>query len=370
MSFGKEIALFFFTKGPDIPFGGKIKNHFSCNCEAITNRLCTSPNRSFSIICANGYSNLKSHLLLCIPNYQMIYDNRENVVANMLNFVKVDKKTNNIFKWCELVVSENLCFSYVEKKLVRENSCREPISRGTLMKYLDSLAFEVQLVLANLLPERFGLIFDGWDDGSSNNYFGVFVIWWDVKLASNQVYLLRLCPLVRAADFGAASHLESIEKFLHDVGKTLANVGCFMGDNCRTNIALANRAEKPFIGCHSHRLNLAVKLYIVPYQHLLMKVSNFILNYLINDDIFSILRSHLSYPVSSTDQFSYDIVDDEEECWISQRGRMRSQADQTICSKMVRNFHDVATIYTDEAIPQCWCMGAYDSRSNSPSKSR
>ena len=118
MSFGKEIALFFFTKGPDIPFGGKIKNHFSCSCETITNRLRTSPNQSFWIICANGYSNLKSHLLLCISNYQTIYDNRENVVANMLNFVKVDKKTNNIVKWCELVVLENLCFSYVENDIV------------------------------------------------------------------------------------------------------------------------------------------------------------------------------------------------------------------------------------------------------------
>ena len=177
MSFGKEIALYFYTKGPDIQYGGKIKNHFSCKCEALTNRLCSSLNRLFSIVCANGYSNLKTHLLTCIPNSQTIYDDRDIVVADLRNFVNVDKKTNNIFKWCELVVSENLCFSYVEKKLVHENSCREPISRCTLMKYLDSLGFEVQLVLANLLPEKFGLIFDGWDDGSSTNYFGVFVIW-------------------------------------------------------------------------------------------------------------------------------------------------------------------------------------------------
>ena len=250
MSFGKEMALFFFSKGPDIQHGAKIKNHFSCKCEALTNRLCSSPNRLFSIICANGYSNLKTHLLTCIPNYQTIYDDRNIVVADMRNFVNVDKKTNNIFKRCELVESENLCSSYVEKIRIRENSYREPISRCTLMKYLDSLGFEVQQVLANLLPEKFGLIFDGWDDGSSNIYFGVFVIWWDQKHSANRVYLLRLCSLIRAADFGAASHLESIEQFLRDVGKTIENVACFMGDNCRTNIAFANRAEKPFTGCH------------------------------------------------------------------------------------------------------------------------
>ena len=54
----------------------------------------------------------------------------------------------------------------------------------------------------------------------------------------------------------------------------IENVACFMGDNCCTNIALGNRAEKPYIGCHSHRLNLAVKVYMLSHEHLLNKVTN------------------------------------------------------------------------------------------------
>ena len=71
----------------------------------------------------------------------------------------------------------------------------------------DSPFFEVQQVLINLL-ERFGLIFDKWDNGSSVNYLEIFVIWWDEKLAANRVYLPRMCPFVRVPAFGPASHLE------------------------------------------------------------------------------------------------------------------------------------------------------------------
>jgi hypothetical protein len=89
------------------------------------------------------------------------------------------------------------------------------------MKYLDCLSGEVEGVLKNILPEKLGIHYDAWDDGNSTNYFDVFVIWWDEKRQQNRVYLLRLCPLVRPDDYGADSHLESIEKFLANLGKMM-----------------------------------------------------------------------------------------------------------------------------------------------------
>ena len=200
MSFGKEIASFFFTKGAEeIVEGNKIKSTFRCNSVQIVGKECTSRGL-FKIVTANGYSNLRSHLAVCIPNFQAIYDARDLVPVgpDIRQFVKVDKKSFNIFKWIEWVVEDNLPFSFCEKKRTRENSSRDPISRTSLMKYLDSLAWEVQLVLTTILPDKFGLLFDGWDDGNSTNYFGVFVIWWDEQRIANRVYLLRLCPLVGA----------------------------------------------------------------------------------------------------------------------------------------------------------------------------
>jgi hypothetical protein len=79
---------------------------------------------------------------------------------------------------------------------------------------------------------------------------------------------------VRSDDYGADSHLESIEKFLTNLGKTMVNVTVMMGDNCTTNLSLANKANKPFIGCYSHRLNLAVKSFVRPQQLLLSKINS------------------------------------------------------------------------------------------------
>ena len=131
--------------------------------------------------------------------------------------------------------------------------------------------------------------FDGWDDGKLTKYFVVFVVWSDEKrlciyyyrdsvlckyTLQNRMYLLRLCPLVKYENYGADSHVESIEKFLGGIGKTMANISVMMGDNCTTNISLANKAHKPFIGCYSHRLNLAVKFCVRPQQPLLAKINS------------------------------------------------------------------------------------------------
>ena len=260
MSFGKDIATYFFTKeGEEVGADNKVKTIFKCNSAHLIGKECASKGL-FKVVISNGYTNLRSHLTICIPNWQSIYDERgiRPVGDDIRQYVKVDKKSYNIYKWIEWVVQENLAFSFCDKKLTRENSSREPISRTSLMKYLDCLAWAVQLVLSSIVPDQFGLLFDGWVDGNSTNYFGVFVIWWDEKREQNRVYLLRLCPLVKCDNYGADSHVEPIVKFLGGIGKTMANVSVIMGDNCTTNISLANKAHKPFIGCYSHRLNLAV----------------------------------------------------------------------------------------------------------------
>lgn len=144
MAFGKDIASFFFTKGEDVVEGNKTKAIFQCNSAHIVGKE-FSTKGIFKVVTANGYSNLRSHLATCIPNYQTIYDARDlaPVGTDMRQFVKVDKKSYNIYKWIEWVVEDNLPFSFCEKRHTRENMCHEPISRTSLMKYLDCLASEV-----------------------------------------------------------------------------------------------------------------------------------------------------------------------------------------------------------------------------------
>ena len=233
---------------------------------------------SFSVLATAGFQKLKTHLKDCISNYASLYENREIAGENndIRNFIRVDKKSQNLYRWIEWIVSSNLPFSFVSNDLTRLNTqnSREPISRTTLMKYMDQLGFEIEGVLSEILPDRFALAFDGWDNGNQTNYCGVFVMWHDEVKAKDHVYLLRLAPLLRLDNFGANSHIETLNGFLARIGKTMANVVVLCGDNCETNLAIARRSGIHFMGCHSHRFNLSVKLFLPPDEGLLDKVNS------------------------------------------------------------------------------------------------
>ena len=139
-------------------------------------------------------------------------------------------------------------------------------SGHTLLKYMDQLAFEVEGKLSVLLPNQFGILFDGWDNGNSKNCCGIFVNWYNKEEKAVRTYLLRLAPLIRCDDFGAGSHIKTIGVFLANIGKSWDNVAVIMGDNTETNLVIARRSGKPFLGCFSHRLNLGVKVFLRPYR--------------------------------------------------------------------------------------------------------
>ena len=209
-----------------------------------------------------------------MPDCVKIYEARDKDV-DIRNFVRVDTKSQNLFRWIEWTVSSHLPFSFVENELTRVNTAntRTNISRTTLMKYMDQLGYEIESILSAILPDRFGLAFDGWDNGKNIYYCGVFVMWYDDKRKCDRVYLLRLAPLLRSDDYGADSHIKTLTSFLARVGKTMENVVVICGDNCETNLAIARRSGIHFTGCHSYRLNLDVKLFLLPDEHIMDKVS-------------------------------------------------------------------------------------------------
>jgi hypothetical protein len=56
-------------------------------------------------------------------------------------------------------------------------------------------------------------------------------------------------------------------------GKGLSNLVYLVGDNAPVNTCLADLLEVPFIGCASHRFNLACKTYLEEYEETLSKIS-------------------------------------------------------------------------------------------------
>jgi hypothetical protein len=112
------------------------------------------------------------------------------------------------------------------------------------------------------------LIFDGWSEDSVH-FIGLFITLTakDAKAMApfSEIYLLAFAPLLDETTFTAANHRDFIVATLEWYHLPVSNLICLIGDNCNTNCATADLVGVPLLGCHSHRLNLAVEAYIDKY---------------------------------------------------------------------------------------------------------
>ena len=71
-------------------------------------------------------------------------------------------------------------------------------------------------------------------------------------------HLMAFQPLLDETNMTAENHLDLFISMLELYGKSVENVLFIVGDNASVNMSLAEKMGVPFIGCASHRLNLAV----------------------------------------------------------------------------------------------------------------
>jgi hypothetical protein len=112
----------FFTKGPELGIPNSKFNMYQCNTELLTKRKCSSIIKNklfngiaatagcFKVACNHGFSNLYAHTQVCCPEWQDVWMNAKNEGA-LVPFVTCDSKSQNIYGWCDLVLSEKLPFS-------------------------------------------------------------------------------------------------------------------------------------------------------------------------------------------------------------------------------------------------------------------
>ena len=179
--------------------------------------------------------------------------------------------------WNGLLSMSNLPFVFVESALTRKYSKMEPLSRNSLMKYLRLLTAEVEKMVLNELPEKFGIVIDGWSEGN-RHYIAVFACY-DLVGKARMTFLSIAPPFEEKYD--AASHQDFIVDVLSVYGKGLTNLLFLVGDNAPVNKSIANLLVIPFIGCASHRFNLACKKYLGPFE-----------NNLINDLMITYIKSY------------------------------------------------------------------------------
>ena len=267
----KEIARHYFAP-TDIP------DTYQCVCGQVRKQAAKS-----------GYGNLVSHVKTYHKDYEeQIQCKLRAGAGSILSFV--DDKSRNIFCWIEWIVEgnifcellsflfkkntfpscvDNLTLNFVKKPNTRKNVRLKTICTKSLKKYMHLLTKALEEKISRILPDKFGQVFDGWSNAGVH-YIATFATF-DGQ-PENKPILLAFSPVDDEQDLTAMS----LYYFLVDTndfyGKTIDNLLFIVSDNCKTNQAIAKHTTLPFIGCASHRFNLAVQQYLEEHEELLRKI--------------------------------------------------------------------------------------------------
>jgi hypothetical protein len=248
----KEIALSYFIRDPE---GGP--NGYICQC---------GTRRTQDI--KKGYQNLASHVFAQHSDYEEVM--KKKVEGNAIHQF-VNSKAQKVFTWLEWILMRNQPFSEVEDPLTRALAKSNPICRSTLMTYIKLVTVETENKIKEELPDRFGIVLDGWSEGSTH-YIAVFAAF--EKDGVSKMPLLAIAPPLDEENYDAESHKAFITYVLETFGKRLNDLIYMVADNASVNRRLSELLGIPLIGCASHRFNLAVKKFLLEYEDILLKIHN------------------------------------------------------------------------------------------------
>lgn len=116
----------------------------------------------------------------------------------------------------------------------------------------------VETKISEKLPDSFALVFDIWSHGTTR-YVVSFPSCVQENASCREDALFELLPLENEADTGAFEHKNLLEFVLSVYNKGICNAVALIGDNVSTTKSLSFLCGCRFVGCASHRVNLAVK---------------------------------------------------------------------------------------------------------------
>lgn len=255
----KYVVATFFEKQSEQKVGDKVIAKFLCKCGA-----------DFKQDLKKGFPNLMSHLKLKHPEWESVMESKTiDSKASLIRFV--NKKATMMYSWIDWITGQNLPFSFVEQETTRRYSKLDSVSRNTLMKYIRDLTANVEVKIRSELPDRFGIVIDGWTEGSKH-FVAVFAVYHVCGFTKTP--LLTIAPPLDETRYDAESQKAFIEDVLEVFGKDKSSLLFMVGDNAPVNKRIADLLEIPIIGCASHRFNLACKRFLEPHEPLLRNINN------------------------------------------------------------------------------------------------
>ncbi|KAG6949159.1 hypothetical protein JG687_00015045 [Phytophthora cactorum] len=233
----KPVCSYYFTALLDAQ--DEPPEHFRCQCGTTRTQ---DPK--------TGYSNLFNHVMKVHPDYLSTMKMSGFNSGTLVTFID-QKSQTTIYSWLYTMM--------------------KPMSVETQLRYADLVTKTVEANLSEVPPSMFGIIIDG-RTFLSEHFVAIFAVF-DHDDRVEKV-LLVMAPIVNdnTDDHTVESHVSFLEGILPFYKRDTSNISYLVGDNCSVNTKLADLLEAPFIGSASHRLDLAVNLFLSQYAPQLEQV--------------------------------------------------------------------------------------------------
>ncbi|ETL25804.1 hypothetical protein L916_20405 [Phytophthora nicotianae] len=175
---------------------------------------------------------------------------------------------------------DNLPLSFCESVETRRYTT--PVSVNTLVSSIESVTKAVEKAIGEEMPDEFGLMLDDWSQ-DTEQFLAIYGCY--DSPGGPRYPLLSMAPVMDEPDdhLNAEERMRAIVRFLPFFGKTINGCKFLVGDNCAVNKRLANLMNVPLVGCARHRLSLAVREFLVPFETAL-------------DQVQQLMRKHRTKP--------------------------------------------------------------------------
>lgn len=172
-------------------------------------------------------------------------------------------KATKIHTWIELVIHGLHPFSFLQNETFRKRVKVDSICVQTLQTYMDKLTKVVEMKIAKRLPQSVALDFDGWSHFDTH-FLAIFTTFppecdcLGLDKKGYESVPLDLRPMEYDTSIDADEHMRLIDFVLLLFTKSVTNIVALIGHSISTKKSLAIKMDRGFVGCASHRFNLAV----------------------------------------------------------------------------------------------------------------
>ncbi|KAK1929048.1 hypothetical protein P3T76_015488 [Phytophthora citrophthora] len=171
-----------------------------------------------------------------------------------------------LYEWIDWIVAAFLPLSICEEI---KHTDLPKISRRTLKRSMEKVQAEVEEVLQQELPPKFGLVLDCWTSADVQ-YIAIFAVFPETSDHSSKQVLLTFSPFAEERDTIYLFRL--ITDVLELYERSWTSVLFLVSNDNELILHVQENTEVPGVGCANQRFELAVKTFLEPYGSLISSV--------------------------------------------------------------------------------------------------